>query len=435
MEIKETEEFKRVHDLVLSKEQVMLCTGKAGTGKSTLIEYLKEKLEKLNYIVVAPTGIAALNVDGQTIHSFFTFPLKPIEIGDIKTNKNQGIMKKLDLLIIDEISMVRADILDGIDWALQKNRGKYIPFGGVKILMVGDFFQLPPVVNKDIKSMFEGEYKSPYFFDSKVFSEVDVACTELTEVFRQKDKKFIEILDRIRVNRLPVESLCELNSVCTKTDIKEKDSLTLTTRRNDALHINNKQLSLIAEEEYMNEAYAEGTFSTNNDANLPAPYELTIKKGARVMFTRNDPCGKWCNGTIGIVEDIKEDDVGSIQYLRVKIDDVVHIVNEVTWQRKEYKWDKEEKKIKTIVKGEYRQFPLMLAWAVTIHKSQGLTLDNVIVDLSTGSFASGQTYVALSRCRSLEGIKLKRPLYSSDIQLDERLLDFYLESFYKKGEK
>lgn len=420
----ETDEFKKVKELVNSDEQVILLTGKAGTGKSTIIQYLRQSM-KLKYVLLAPTGIAAINIGGQTIHSFFRFPPKFLTEEDISFYKNDDLISNLDLLILDEISMVRADVLDGIDIALRKTKESDLPFGGIKVLMIGDFFQLPPVV-KDL-AKFTSVYNSQFFFDSYVLRKVKLNCIELTEVFRQKNKEFISILDKIRVNTVGYADLEILNKKGSSNKKANKKAITLTTTNKKAKETNDQELQNLKGTQYEYEGELSKNFGVKG-ANLPAPLELNLKVGTKVMFTKNDESGEFVNGTLGIVTSLEQERI----HVDISSDgESPYIVNvkEYTWKNFEYKWDKKAKKVGAVLKGTYTQFPLILAWAVTIHKSQGLTLDYVNVDMHTGAFASGQAYVALSRCKTLKGMRLIEPIRKSDIIVDEQIQDFYQSNF------
>jgi ATP-dependent exoDNAse (exonuclease V) alpha subunit len=421
-EIKETEEFAEIFKMVnMGKNRITLLTGKAGTGKSTMITYLKGKMGHRNIVVVAPTGIAALNVGGQTIHSFFRLPTPPLltdrDIHDF--GEKADLLKKIDLLIIDEISMVRADVLDAINWTLQFNRDSYEPFGGVRVLLVGDFFQLPPVVTSDSVEALDHNYQSPYFFHSDVLFGNETNYFELTYNFRQNDQEFINFLDKVRVNTVNLKDIYEFNSKCYNRDLGKPLILSTVNKKTDKINIS--ELEKI--DSPLKTFRAEITGNFKLDKKMPSPVELDLKIGAKVMFTKNDKEGRWVNGTIGTVKDFKD---GTIL---VEVDEIVHRVEISTWSNNTYKWDAKEKKITTVSSGEYKQYPLRLAWAVTIHKSQGLTLDKVQIDFGRGAFASGQAYVALSRCKTLEGISLAKEMRISDVIVDNRISQFYKENF------
>ena len=419
-------EYKEIVDNIKNGDSnVTLVTGKAGVGKSYLVEYVRKYMSQFNKFkniaVLSFTGAAAINVNGQTIHSFFGFPIKPLSRNDIRYNKKKSsVLSSIDLLIIDEISMVRVDLVDAINRSLQIHLGNSKPFGGVKVLMVGDIFQLTSVVPDDEEEFFNSKYLSPHFFDSKIFQELDMKFQhkELSKVQRQKDKEFVDALNQIRIAENFRESLGLINRNCYGKNgefSKIERDITLTTINAIANSINSKELKKIKQESMFYEAKREGKFKTK----MLTPDILELKVGAKVMFTKNDPQGRWVNGTLGIVESLGRNEV------RVKSNTTLktYSVKRETWENKEY-----EARMGTLddnVVGTFTQIPLTLAWAITIHKSQGITLDNVKIDLGNKkAFAEGHIYVALSRCKTMEGISLSRPISTNEVFIDERVKEF-----------
>jgi ATP-dependent DNA helicase PIF1 len=407
----------------------VLISGKAGTGKSTFIRLLEDRV--WNLVKVAPTGIAALNIEGQTIHSFFKLPLKPITgFEDLKEPWGRAVEVFLSLkyLIIDEISMVRADILDGIDMYLQKARGRYgVPFGGVQVIAVGDVFQLPPVVAQGG----EGEwirhtYGNPYFFSSQIFKRLkekgDAKMIEFTKVFRQKDDRFIRMLNMVRTGQ-GIDKVSQFLNRSTVGRQLNGDYITLCTTNALADQINKDRLNALPGEP--------GTFSGTvigqfNAKTLPAPQELELKVGAQVMFVKNDVVdGYWVNGTLGHVVEVGTFSV-QVAIPREGGDHIVTVCP-VEWEQFQHDFNSRNKQITTKSVGSYTQLPLKLAWAATIHKAQGQTFDNVALNLGSGAFTTGQTYVALSRCRTIKGLSLTRPLLPTDVKVDDVLVKFMEE--------
>lgn len=417
-----SDEYRTVKSLLDAGCPVVFVTGNAGTGKSTLIQYLRAVLEK-QLVVLAPTGVAALNVGGVTIHSFFQLPPKIHEDEDIKFVYDRKLYQKLQLLIIDEVSMVRCDLMDSIDKFLRKNRSSNAPFGGVQLLLVGDLFQLPPVVPRHEWDVLRAKgYTSPYFFSSFSLQETPLVPIELTFIYRQEDAIFVELLNWIRIGDNLDLVTAEVNKRCCRNDEFSVD-ITLTCTNNAADQINMKKLQSIPAREYAFKGKIEGMFSLEEDK-LPSPIDLRLKVGAHVMFTKNDSQRRWVNGTLGIVRHV---DRGSINVEFVTgSSGVTCDVQPVTWETYKYAYDSEKDQIIARKVGQYAQYPLMLAWAVTIHKSQGKTLDKVLIDLGNGTFASGQIYVALSRCQSIEGIRLARPIRKTDVKCDPMIKRFYL---------
>jgi ATP-dependent DNA helicase PIF1 len=421
-EISVTKEYRSVCALLEAGCPAIFVTGNAGTGKSTLIQYLRMALKK-KLVVVAPTGVAALNAGGVTIHSFFHFAPKIHEEEDIKFVYDRRMYQKLELIIIDEVSMVRCDLLDSVDKFLRKNRETNALFGGVQLLLIGDLFQLPPVVPKHEWEVLRAKgYASPYFFSSFSLQQASFIPLELTSVFRQQDPSFIDLLNRIRTGDALNSVAAEVNQICFQENVTPTD-ITLTCTNNQADQINKEELSRLSSREYSFKGTFEGQFAIEHDR-LPSPIDLRLKAGARVMFTKNDDQRRWVNGSLGTVHEI---DQGMI---RVGLaSDPLNMICDVPlakWETFKYSYDPDQDRIVAVKIGEYRQFPLMLAWAVTIHKSQGKTLDNVLVDLGIGAFASGQVYVALSRCRSIKGIRLARPIRITDFKVDPIIKRFYL---------
>jgi len=401
----------------------MFITGRAGTGKSTLLQLFRNTTRKKT-VVLAPTGIAALNVKGQTIHSFFGFPPRVLTSKDIKKRRNRRLYKNLEVLIIDEISMVRADLLDNIDYFLRINREDPRPFGGVQLVFFGDLFQLPPVVASDVESMlFQLHYSSPYFFSALVFQQqLEMEMLELQKVYRQENRHFLHLLDAIRMNAIDYDILNEFNERMIPNFDPPPFYITLTATNATADRINQKRLSEIAFPEKVYQAKVTGNFKPNL---YPTEALLRLKLEAQVMFIKNDPDKKWVNGTIGKIVELKGDTI------KVMIEDESGSANTVEvekmdWEILKYKTQPTNPSaIETETVGTFTQFPLKLAWAITIHKSQGKTFDKVVIDLGRGAFEHGQTYVALSRCRTLEGIVLNQPLRPRDIMTDERIIDFH----------
>jgi ATP-dependent DNA helicase PIF1 len=432
---------KKAIQLISKKGENVFVTGRAGTGKSTLLEYIRMKAEK-RVVVLAPTGISAINVNGETIHSFFTLKpgfekdeAKKMKIDERKRKK----FKALKAIAIDEISMVRADILDAIDIVLRRSRKSSTPFGGVQMIFFGDLYQLPPVVTLEDKEKFFSEYKSPYFFDADVFhnqgklfsSDFNLEVIELDEVYRQKDKEFIELLNSIRDNSIDCVQMEKINERC-NPDFSPKDEekyIYLTTTNMSANKINERKLGLIEKKEKTFIAEKTGTFAKNL---YPNDEEVRIKEGSQIMFICNDKERRWVNGTIGKVLEIfneKDENSGVLEtFVRIeKSNGKVVEVKRHTWEISKYVYIDGKFERKNL--GTFNQIPIKLAWAITIHKSQGKTFDKIIIDLERGGFAHGQTYVAISRCSSLEGVVLKRKLKKSDIIMDERILSF---TFSKK---
>lgn len=432
-------QFKNALDLLKFTSQSVFLTGKAGTGKSTFLKYICSVTKK-EFVVLAPTGIAAINVGGSTLHSFFKLPFHPLLPDDpkftsgkrlrdfLKYNKEHcKLIKALELIIIDEISMVRADIIDFIDKVLRTYSGNTRqPFGGKQLLLVGDVFQLEPVVTRDERDIINRFYETPHFFSAKVFREMQLVSIELTKVYRQTDSVFINVLDHIRTNSVKPADLQLLNTcvVDNSADVMMEDAtnhgmtITLAARRDIVDSINQKNLSDIEGESMVFSGEIKGEFPENS---LPTLLELELKIGAQIIFIKNDPDKRWVNGTIGTIIGI--DTQG--KYLYVSTDDGnEYDVERTQWANVRYTYNEKEKKIEEEELGVFIQFPVRLAWAITIHKSQGLTFNNVIIDFTGGVFAGGQTYVALSRCRSLKGLKLKKEISQSDVFVNPNVMAF-----------
>ncbi len=419
-----TEEFKHALELMTNSQKCIFVTGEAGTGKSTLLKYFVANTSK-KLVVLSPTGVAAINVGGQTIHSFFKFPPRAISPSDI-IRQGGEIYQALDAIIIDEISMVRADLMDAIDKALRLNRGCLDKsFGGAQIIMFGDLFQLPPVVTKSEEGQFFSQYyRSPYFFDAKVFDEVDIQLVKLKTIFRQNDPEFVEVLNRVRVNKVDDKVLDVLNQRVDphfeSSSNNEYITLTTTNRRADTKNLH--ELERIPNSSRIYEGTIEGKF---DEIYYPTDLRLQLKVGAQVMMLTNDVGKRWANGTISIVEEMNDN---SIKVRIPKPSGQPPQICEVgrhEWEVPEYRIDHANGILTSSPIGTFKQFPLRLAWAITVHKSQGKTLDRAVVDLAGGAFAHGQTYVALSRCTSLDGLVLKRGVEHSDIIVDQRVFGFF----------
>lgn len=411
-----TDEFKNAFSAMEESDQNIFITGKAGTGKSTLLRYFRENTSK-NVAVLAPTGVASINIGGQTIHSFFKFPPHFIQKDNIRRRKNSDVIKKLDTVIIDEVSMVRADLMDGIDYAMRINRDEMRkPFGGAQVIFFGDLFQLPPIVEKDMKTVFDEQYDTPYFFSARVFDKLKLQYIELTKIFRQTNRRFLELLNNIRCKEHTEEDLDLLNErVNKKADISNDSPVILTTTNNQANAINEHRLAQLPGHEYKYEAIISGEFDENS---YPTESVIRLKKNAQVILIKNDPKRRWVNGTLGRIASLSKDEI------RVEINGAVYDVTRSRWDKIEYVYNSSTEKIDENIKGSFEQYPIKLAWAITIHKSQGQTFDKLIIDLGYGAFTHGQVYVALSRCTSLDGIMLKRPVIHSDIIFDKRIYEF-----------
>ncbi len=416
-----TDDFKDAFDLIDSGEPFIFVTGRAGTGKSTFISLLKQRLK--SYAVVAPTGVAALNIGGQTIHSFFKFPPRPIELSSIRPVRNRIAYQALKTLIIDEISMVRADMLDAIDTFLRHNGPKLdTPFGGVQVIVVGDLYQLPPIVATEEEQIFiENEYTSPFFFRAKCFSAVRFRTVEFTQVFRQNDEQFVSILNRIREGQDLRQSLEALQSRVMPTPIDAHQRIVLCSTNAVADGINYRKLKELEAPIHTYTGTIAGDFKIDLNK-LPAPLSLDLKEGAQVMFVKNARDKQWVNGTIGVV--IRCDTSTVEVEIETRLGKKRVSVGREKWETFEYRYNFSENSVVAHEVGKYEQIPLMTAWAVTIHKSQGKTFDHVHIDLGQGAFAEGQVYVALSRCRTLEGVTLERPVAIGDIRLHKDVVDF-----------
>lgn len=418
-------ELKRAWEFVEKTGKSVFLTGKAGTGKTTFLRKVVEQSKK-RVVVVAPTGIAAINAGGVTIHSFFQLPLHPfipgmkIESKFAFSKEKRSIIKTIDILIIDEISMVRCDLLEAIDSVLRRFRNKYKPFGGVQLLMIGDLQQLSPVITDEEFQLLSPYYSSPYFFGSRALAAVDYVTIELKEVYRQQDQHFIDILNSVRCGRPSPDVIRALNSRYDPHFIPAADEgyIRLTTHNQIADNYNSQQLSLIDEPTHSFDAEVSGNFP---EYAYPTDAHLELKVGAQVMFVKNDPSSekRYYNGKIGVVTDFFE------EYILVQCpgDDEKIAVEPLEWENSRYVINEQTQEMETEVQGVFRQYPLRLAWAITIHKSQGLTFDKAIIDAAS-SFASGQVYVALSRCRTLEGMVLATPLRADSVITDLHVEDY-----------
>ncbi len=430
----QNKEFQDALQLIQYTRQSVFLTGKAGTGKSTFLRHICN-ITKKKHVVLAPTGIAAINAGGSTLHSFFKLPFYPLLPEDPNLSLQRGriheflkytkthrkLLEELELVIIDEISMVRADIIDAMDRILRVySHNLREPFGGKQILLVGDVFQLEPVVKGDEREILNRFYPTPYFFSAKVFSQIDLVSIELQKVYRQTDKVFINVLDHIRNNTVNSSDLQLLNTrYGTQIEQSEADMyITLATRRDNVDYINDKKLAELPGEPVSLHGEIKGDFP---ESSLPTSQELTLKPGAQIIFIKNDFDRRWVNGTIGVISgfDSMEETIYIITDDGKEVD-----VKRESWRNIRYKYNEEKKQVEEEELGTFTQYPIRMAWAITVHKSQGLTFSRVVIDFTGGVFAGGQTYVALSRCTALEGIQLKKPVSRADIFVRPEIVSF-----------
>lgn len=427
----DNKEFQDAWKLIRFTRQSVFLTGKAGTGKSTFLKYICANTKK-KYVVLAPTGIAAVNVGGVTMHSFFKIPFKPILPDDpefdarhIRSRMKYSrefvkFLRALDLIIIDEISMVRADVIDFVDKILRTYGGNMRePFGGKQMLFVGDIFQLEPVVTGDMRDILSRFYPNPFFFSARAFYQTSVVPIELKKVYRQSDRDFVEMLDRMRGGYPTDEDIRILNARVTRRRVPGTDDrmvMTIATTRSMVDHINDEHMEALPAAEILYPGVISGDFPENS---LPTSKELVLKTGAQVVFVRNDMDKRWVNGTLGKVY------VADDEKLLVQLEDgSCHNVEPVIWSNIKYEFDEANNKVVERELGSFTQFPVKPAWALTIHKSQGLTFNDVIVDIGSGTFSGGQAYVALSRCRSLEGLALASTINKRDVFINPAVVNF-----------
>jgi ATP-dependent exoDNAse (exonuclease V) alpha subunit len=412
-----TQEQQAVYDAIEQTTEHLFVTGRAGTGKSTLLNHLSFHSEK-QLVICAPTGVAALNVGGQTIHSLFKLPIGLIGNQPIEQNRDvKRLLRKIDTLVIDEISMVSADLLDAMDRSLRQARERAAePFGGVQVVMFGDPFQLAPVPPSDPteRAWLRDNYRSMWFFDAHVWRDVEMRIHTLREIHRQHDDEFRSLLTAVRYGQVTADMAGRLNEVGARTAPTD-GIITLASKNATVTRINSRELERLPGRAMTAEAEVHGDFE--GARTFPAEKELVLKEGAQVMFLRNDPDGRWVNGTVGEVSRIS-------RTVYVEVDGEEHEVEPIVWEKLKYEYSADTKQLSREVVGEFHQFPLRLAWAVTIHKSQGKTYDRAVVDLGPRAFSPGQTYVALSRIRSLEGLFLSRSLQPGDIFVDNDVLRF-----------
>ena len=422
-------------DIILNTDTTLFVTGRAGTGKTTLLRYVAESSQK-NTVVVSPTGIAAINAGGVTIHSFFKLPFAPFIPSVIEAKKLiagqkmraefRSVIRSVDMIIIDEVSMLRADILDAIDVVLRHYRNSKFPFGGVQMVFFGDMYQLPPVCVNDEWFILKDYYTTPYFFSAKVFEKQEIVCLELDKIFRQRDADFVEILNQVRNNNISKENFNRLNDRYNPDfDLENnQDFVVLTTHNAVSDDINESRLIDIDSKTFIFDAAIKGDFP---EYLYPVEQQIVLKKGARVMFTANDhinPERLYYNGKMGTVVELEDNNV----YVTCDGEDDPILVNYETWENNTFSYNRKENSVDVKTIGTFTQLPLRLAWAITIHKSQGLTFQKVAID-AANSFTSGQVYVALSRCTSLDGIVLLSPINSNSIMVDSRIQRFSKNNF------
>jgi len=410
-----TPEFVEALDRLNHRGENLFITGRAGTGKSTLLQEFKKTTAR-RVVVLAPTGIAALQAGGQTIHSFFGFPHHYLDPDRVKkSGRFKRVIREMDTLVVDEVSMVRSDVMEAMDRALKLTRQSPLPFGGVQAVFVGDAFQLPPVVERELAGLFTERHSGPYFFDAPVWRELAPRRVELQTVHRQKtDGTFLNLLNAVRDNSLTEDDFIRLNErVGPAGPVPGRVSLVTTRALSRA--INERELARLTGRDHCYEALVDGAF---DESSFPTEEKLLLKPGAQVMMLRNHPERWWVNGDLGVVEKCGDG------FLSVGVRGTSYEVSPVVWEKYAYVMNKkgglEQKPV-----GTFLQFPVRLAWAITIHKSQGQTFQEVVVDLGSGAFAHGQTYVALSRCTTLSGLTLRRPLRPSDILCDPRVVEFH----------
>lgn len=406
-----TSEYQQVLDLLDIKATPIFVTGGAGSGKSTLIEYIQKNYR--NVVTVAPTGIAALNVRGSTIHSTFRMPPRFITSFDKKQLLPSSVLANAEIIIIDEISMVNANMLDTMEYILRISKRSKVTFGGVPVVMFGDLYQLPPVVTDDNRQMFQDNYETPYFFSSHALKRSTLKTVELTKVFRQKDDKFVSVLNNIRKGTNIEEALAYINGHANIVEKPTDGCIVVTTTNRKCNEINNRNLRRIKLDEHTFMGKIEGKF---NLSSLPVDSLVDLKVGAQVMVTKNIEGA--VNGTLGKVVELHSNNV----HVRTNDNEMLNICKAV-WENSAYV--ARNGKVESVIKGTYTQIPLKLAWAITVHKGQGQTMKRVHIDMDNGAFASGQMYVALSRCTTVDGITISRPIYTSDIIIDDDVCDFY----------
>lgn len=427
-------EFQRALSLIEDTDKHVFITGRAGTGKSTLLNYFHHNTKK-NVVILAPTGVAAVNVGGQTIHSFFQF--KPnVTLSAIKKKKGADkskstIYKKLTTIVVDEVSMVRADLLDCVDKFLRLNGpDSKRPFGGVQMIFIGDLYQLPPVVTGKEREIFRSLYKTPYFFSARVMEELDMEFVELEKVYRQKDDEFIRLLNAIRNNSITDGDIGLFNKSCNPSfEVPADDfyiSLTSTNEMSDL--INEQRLTQLTGKIWKARGFVDGDFGRES---MPTAEELKLKKGAQIMLLNNDTFGRWINGTIGKVTGFGKDEEGT-PLINARLD------NSNSVEISPYRWEiyhfflKNDELVSESV-GSFTQYPVRLAFAITIHKSQGKTFEKAVIDVGKGTFAHGQMYVALSRCTTLEGMVLRQPLRKNHVLMDWQVVKFLTGMKYAKA--
>ncbi len=432
--------FRRALDLMETTDKDIFITGRAGTGKSTLLEYFRTVTRK-RIAVLAPTGVAALNVRGQTIHSFCGFKpditLEAVKKLPKKAAERAELVRRLEAIVIDEVSMVRADLLDCFEKFLRLN-GPHPRrrFGGIQMVFIGDLYQLPPVVASAERELFAGHYESPYFFSARAFADAGLApeFVELEKIYRQTDEAFISLLNAIRNRSVTDEDLERLNAACDPDFVPpEGEFYVYLTSTNDlAAERNREKLATLPGRPWVYEGFLEGDFERSS---LPTDERLELKIGAQVMLLTNDPFGRWVNGSIGRVHEVLqapgEDDVVEVELRDGRFVEIAPHV----WEIFRFAYDGEACRIVSEPMGAFTQYPLKLAWAITIHKSQGKTFEKVVIDIGRGTFAHGQVYVALSRCTNFPGIVLKKPIRRPHIRMDWRVVRFLTRFQYAKAEE